>query len=144
MGGAGWKGWSCLDLFLYGYGYGYDIHVLRYPMSMHAMTFINEKKKVSTRSNGTFLQNPPITTTALLPEPNTLYSPSRSTSMSPNAGSFEGYLTSIALICICRTIRLRQHNRNSTLLLNDLPHPLDKRAPPLTKLPPSQSIQYPS
>ena len=40
LGGAGWGGWSCLNLFLYGYGYAYDIHVLRYPMSMHEMTFI--------------------------------------------------------------------------------------------------------
>lgn len=43
LGGAGWGGWSCLDLFLY----GYDIHVLRYPMSMHAMTFIKKKKRIN-------------------------------------------------------------------------------------------------
>lgn len=45
LGGAGWGGWACLDLFLY--GYAYDIHVLRYLMSMRAMTFINEKKEIN-------------------------------------------------------------------------------------------------
>lgn len=149
LGCAGWGRWSCLDLFLDGNdcGYGYEIHALHtlhYTMSMHVMTFIT-RKIVSTRSNSPLLQNTPITTTTLLPEPDTLYSPSRSASMSPNTSSFEWRLTSIGLIFTgIRIIRLRQHNRNSTLLLNDLPEPLNKRTPPLTKLPTSKSIQYPS
>jgi len=43
LGGAGWGGWSCLDLFLY----GYDIHVLRYPTSMHVITYKEKKKRIN-------------------------------------------------------------------------------------------------